>query len=67
MLSVLYHIQVEGKILVRLDCGKDEENLQLVVGCNLPGKWILHWGINYVNDIGRFASPCSEVLSSFWL
>ncbi|KAI3779245.1 hypothetical protein L2E82_08872 [Cichorium intybus] len=44
--------KVEGKILVRLDCGNDEETHQLVVGCNLPGKWILHWGINYVNDIG---------------
>ncbi|XP_024990127.1 alpha-amylase 3, chloroplastic-like [Cynara cardunculus var. scolymus] len=44
--------KVEGKILVRLDCGKDEENFQLVVACNLPGKWVLHWGINYVNDIG---------------
>lgn len=44
--------KVEGKILIRLDSGKDEENWQLTVGCNLPGKWVLHWGVNYVNDIG---------------
>lgn len=43
---------MEGKILIRLDSGKDEENWQLSVGCNLPGKWVLHWGVNYVNDIG---------------
>ncbi|KAI8011313.1 Glutamine-dependent NAD(+) synthetase [Camellia lanceoleosa] len=30
-----------------------QENWQLTVGCNLPGKWVLHWGVNYVNDIGR--------------
>ncbi|KAK9052138.1 hypothetical protein SSX86_028766 [Deinandra increscens subsp. villosa] len=44
--------KVEGKIMVRLDGGSDEENWQLTVGCNLPGKWVLHWGVNYVNDIG---------------
>ncbi|KAF5754834.1 putative glycosidase [Helianthus annuus] len=44
--------KVEGKIIIRLDRGDDEENWQLTVGCNLPGKWILHWGVNYVNDIG---------------
>lgn len=47
--------QVEGKILVTLDRGKNEEEWQLTVGCTLPGKWILHWGVNYVNDVGRFA------------
>ncbi|PWA70799.1 alpha-amylase-like 3 [Artemisia annua] len=44
--------KVEGKILLRLDSGKDDENWQLTIGCNLPGKWVLHWGVNYVNDIG---------------
>ncbi|KAL7163952.1 hypothetical protein ACSBR2_039958 [Camellia fascicularis] len=44
--------KVEGKISIRLDNGKDQENWQLTVGCNLPGKWVLHWGVNYVNDIG---------------
>ncbi|KAK2989764.1 hypothetical protein RJ640_012704 [Escallonia rubra] len=44
--------KVEGRILIRLNSGKDEENWQLTVGCSLPGKWVLHWGVNYVNDIG---------------
>ncbi|KAL5759601.1 hypothetical protein ACOSP7_018121 [Xanthoceras sorbifolium] len=43
---------VEGKIFVRLDKGKDEKNWQLSVGCSLPGKWILHWGVSYVDDNG---------------
>nr|QCU55108.1 alpha-amylase [Camellia fraterna] len=47
--------KAEGKISIRLDNGKDQENWQLTVGCNLPGKWVLHWGVNYVTDIGRFA------------
>ncbi|KAI3978016.1 hypothetical protein MKX01_032393 [Papaver californicum] len=44
---------VEGKVFVRLNQRKkDDKNLQLIVGCNIPGKWILHWGVNYVNDSG---------------
>ncbi|KAK2408324.1 alpha-glucan water dikinase, chloroplastic [Trifolium repens] len=43
---------VEGKIFVRLDQGKDLKNSELIVGCNLPGKWILHWGVSRVDDIG---------------
>ncbi|KAK3022914.1 hypothetical protein RJ639_046458 [Escallonia herrerae] len=44
--------KVEGKILIRLNSGKDDKKWQLTVGCSLPGKWVLHWGVNYVNDIG---------------
>ncbi|XP_027362029.1 alpha-amylase 3, chloroplastic-like [Abrus precatorius] len=44
---------VEGKIIVRLDHGKDLRDWELTVGCNLPGKWILHWGVTYVDDVGR--------------
>jgi hypothetical protein len=47
-------LQVEGKIFVRLDQGKDLKNSELIVGCNLPGKWILHWGVSRVDDIGRY-------------
>ncbi|KAL9424111.1 hypothetical protein AB3S75_036064 [Citrus x aurantiifolia] len=43
---------VEGKIFVRLQKGKDEKNWQLSVGCNIPGKWILHWGVSFVGDNG---------------
>ena len=50
----LWEWQVEGKITIRLVNGKDEENWQLLVGCSLPGKWVLHWGVKYIGDVGRF-------------
>ncbi|KAF3971426.1 hypothetical protein ACB098_03G165000 [Castanea mollissima] len=43
---------VEGKIFVRLDQVKNSQIWQLTVGCNLPGEWILHWGVSYVGDVG---------------
>lgn len=43
---------VEGKIFVRLEKGKDKKKLELSVGCSLPGKWILHWGVSYIHDSG---------------
>ncbi|XP_059316711.1 alpha-amylase 3, chloroplastic [Lycium ferocissimum] len=44
--------RAEGKIAIRLDKGKDEENWHLSVGCSVPGKWILHWGVHYTGDVG---------------
>ncbi|EYU22438.1 hypothetical protein ABFS82_05G010800 [Erythranthe guttata] len=44
--------KVEGKITIKLDKGETEECWQLIVGCSIPGKWILHWGVNYVSDVG---------------
>ncbi|OMP12226.1 hypothetical protein CCACVL1_00071 [Corchorus capsularis] len=44
--------KVEGKIFIMLDQSKDQQNWQLTVGCSLPGKWILHWGVSYVGDKG---------------
>lgn len=43
---------MEGKIFVRLDQGKDLKNWELTVGCSLPGKWILHWGVSRLDDAG---------------
>ncbi|XP_077245278.1 alpha-amylase-like 3 [Tasmannia lanceolata] len=43
---------VEGTISVRLEAAKERENWELTVGCNLPGKWILHWGVTYSDDLG---------------
>ncbi|OIS95831.1 PREDICTED: alpha-amylase 3, chloroplastic [Nicotiana attenuata] len=44
--------RAEGKIAIKLDKGKDEENWHLSVGCSVPGKWILHWGVHYAGDAG---------------
>lgn len=44
--------KVEGKLIIKLEKGNSEGNWELMVGCTLPGKWILHWGVNYVDDTG---------------
>ncbi|XP_068651222.1 alpha-amylase 3, chloroplastic-like isoform X2 [Aristolochia californica] len=44
---------VEGRVSVRLARGSDEKHWELTVGCNLPGKWILHWGVTYSDDNGN--------------
>lgn len=41
-------------MFIRLDQGNDLKNSELIVGCNLPGKWILHWGVSGVDDIKRY-------------
>ncbi|KAI3467396.1 hypothetical protein Pfo_024059 [Paulownia fortunei] len=55
-LSETFHLKrpekLEGKISIRLDSGKNGEYWKLTVGCSLPGKWVLHWGVNYVGDVG---------------
>lgn len=44
---------VEGKLMVRLDPEEgDTSRWRLVVGCNLEGKWVLHWGITYCDAFG---------------
>nr|XP_010925057.1 alpha-amylase 3, chloroplastic [Elaeis guineensis] len=44
---------VEGKLSVRLDPAEGEgSRWRLAVGCNLEGKWILHWGVTYCDDLG---------------
>ncbi|GFP86154.1 alpha-amylase 3 chloroplastic [Phtheirospermum japonicum] len=44
--------KLEGKITIRLGSGINEECWKLTVGCSLPGKWVLHWGVNYIGDVG---------------
>ncbi|KAM1280137.1 hypothetical protein TB2_020666 [Malus domestica] len=53
---------VEGKIFVKLDHGKNEKKWVLTVGCNLPGKWVLHWGVSFVDDVScEWEQPPSEM------
>ncbi|XP_054809607.1 alpha-amylase 3, chloroplastic isoform X2 [Prosopis cineraria] len=44
--------KLEGKIYVRLEQRKDLNDWELTVGCSVPGKWILHWGVSFVDDVG---------------
>ncbi|KAL5553930.1 hypothetical protein UlMin_041331 [Ulmus minor] len=56
---------VEGKIFVRLDHGKDERHWELSVGCNIPGKWILHWGVSFIDDVGtEWDQPPKKMIPS---
>ncbi|CAA6671705.1 unnamed protein product [Spirodela intermedia] len=45
---------VEGKVSVRLDRKGDDDGGKgrLIVRCNLEGKWILHWGVTYIDEAG---------------
>ncbi|XP_028804602.1 alpha-amylase 3, chloroplastic-like [Neltuma alba] len=54
---------LEGKISVRLDQVKHSSNWELRVGCNLPGKWVLHWGVSHVDDVGcEWDKPPSNMI-----
>ncbi|PIA62527.1 hypothetical protein AQUCO_00200499v1 [Aquilegia coerulea] len=54
--------KVEGKISVKLDQVKNTDKCKLTVACDLPGKWILHWGVNYVDDIrSEWDQPPTEM------
>lgn len=44
---------MEGKVTVRLDPVEGEGlGGRLVVGCDLEGRWILHWGVTYCDELG---------------
>ncbi|TVU35324.1 hypothetical protein EJB05_17209, partial [Eragrostis curvula] len=57
---------VEGKAWVRLDAEPDGDgNCKIVVGCDVEGKWVLHWGISYDGEQGReWDQPPSEMRPS---
>lgn len=47
---------------IRLNQGKDEDHWQLTVGCSIPGKWVLHWGVRYMGDVGsEWDQPPNEM------
>ena len=54
MLQFCGETQVEGKAWVRVDAEPDAEGkCKIVVGCNVAGKWVLHWGVSYDDEHGR--------------
>ncbi|KAM0883725.1 hypothetical protein ACQ4PT_031461 [Festuca glaucescens] len=45
---------VEGKAWVRVDAEPDGDGkCRIVIGCDLEGKWVLHWGVSYDGETGR--------------
>eukprot|EP01018_Ginkgo_biloba_P011704 Gb_02250 [translate_table: standard] len=43
-------VKVDGKITARVDSIKGDGKLRLSLGCDLPGSWVLHWGVIYSDD-----------------
>ncbi|XP_008446314.2 alpha-amylase 3, chloroplastic isoform X4 [Cucumis melo] len=55
--------KLEGRISVKLAQGKDHNKWELTVGCNLAGKWILHWGVSLIDDSGsEWDQPPKEMI-----
>jgi hypothetical protein len=53
---------VEGKAWVRVDAEPDGDGkCKVVIGCDVPGKWVLHWGVSYDGETGRYARVVGEV------
>ncbi|KAL6840555.1 hypothetical protein ACP4OV_030365 [Aristida adscensionis] len=54
---------VEGKAWVRVDAEPDADGkCKIVVGCDVRGKWVLHWGVSYDGEQGReWDQPPSEM------
>ncbi|XP_028556678.1 alpha-amylase 3, chloroplastic isoform X8 [Dendrobium catenatum] len=58
--TVSFSRQVEGKVSVKVGRVDEEgSRLQVIVCCNLEGKWILHWGVTYCDDVSSL-KICSE-------
>ncbi|KAL6615931.1 hypothetical protein ACP70R_038201 [Stipagrostis hirtigluma subsp. patula] len=46
---------VEGKAWVRVDAEPDGAGkCKVVVGCDVRGKWVLHWGVSYDGEQGSW-------------
>ncbi|XP_022967951.1 alpha-amylase 3, chloroplastic-like isoform X1 [Cucurbita maxima] len=55
--------KLEGKISVGLAQGKNQNQWELTIGCNLSGKWILHWGVSLIDDSGsEWDQPPKEMI-----
>ncbi|KAF8696223.1 hypothetical protein HU200_037124 [Digitaria exilis] len=54
---------VEGKAWVRVDAEPDGDGkCKVVVGCDVAGRWILHWGVSYDGEQGsEWDQPPSEM------
>ncbi|KQK09466.1 hypothetical protein BRADI_2g48150v3 [Brachypodium distachyon] len=54
---------VQGKAWARVVAEPDGEGMcKIVIGCDVEGKWVLHWGVSYDGEQGReWDQPPSEV------
>ncbi|VAH62515.1 unnamed protein product [Triticum turgidum subsp. durum] len=54
---------VEGKAWVRVEAEPDADGkCKIVIGCDVEGKWLLHWGVSYHGETGsEWDQPPSEI------
>uniref|UniRef100_A0ACD5VGE7 Uncharacterized protein n=1 Tax=Avena sativa TaxID=4498 RepID=A0ACD5VGE7_AVESA len=54
---------VEGKAWVRVVAEPDGDGkCRIVIGCDVQGKWVLHWGVSYDGETGReWDQPPEEI------
>lgn len=43
--------QVDGKMRAKVSSVNEEGKLHLTLECDLPGSWVLHWGVTYSSDL----------------
>lgn len=43
-------VKVGGKIAAKVDSVKDDGKSRLILECDIPGSWVLHWGVTYADD-----------------
>ncbi|VAH62518.1 unnamed protein product [Triticum turgidum subsp. durum] len=60
-----HHRQVEGKAWVRVEAEPDADGkCKIVIGCDVEGKWLLHWGVSYHGETGRQDSAIETPLET---
>lgn len=54
--------KVEGKIRAKVSPGNKDDKLQLTLECDLPGSWVLHWGVTYSDDpVSEWDQPPADM------
>lgn len=54
--------KVDGKMRAKVSSGNEEGKLHLTLDCDLPGSWVLHWGVTYSSDpVSEWDQPPADM------
>lgn len=54
--------KVDGKIRAKVSSGSKDGKLHLTLECDLPGSWVLHWGVTYSDDpVSEWDQPPADM------
>lgn len=54
--------KVEGKIRAKVSPANKDGKLKLTLECDLPGSWVLHWGVTYSDDpVSEWDQPPADM------